>query len=127
MSEGEREREGKRERENTQRLEGQRDWTGLTSIEINRAGEPKFRAWMYERTTRTSKPLYYEEARDAGAEIAGVNPKTTPGWIQKLTSTAGDFKIAYPVVDGKVKREILFKHSLLEQKQRRFYERKYKG
>ncbi len=108
-------------------LEGQRDWTGLTSIEINRVGERKFRAWIFERTTRGSIPLYYEEARDGGAEIAGVNPKTTPGWINKLVSPQGDFLLTYPVVEGKVKREITFKHSLTNPANRSYYTKKYKG
>ncbi len=90
------------------------DWHGSTSIEINRAAEPKFRAWMVERTTRTSKPLYYEEARDGGAEIAGVNPKTTPGWIAKLVSPQGDFLLVHVVVEGKQRREIVYKQTTLK-------------
>ncbi len=90
------------------------DWHGSTSIEINRAAEPKFRAWMVERTTRTSKPLYYEEARDGGAEIAGVNPKTTPGWIAKLVSPQGNFLLVHIVVEGKQRREIVYKQKALK-------------
>ncbi len=85
------------------------DWHGSTSIEINRAAEPKFRAWVLERTTRTSKPLYYEECRDGGAEVAGVNPKTTPGWIAKLVSPQGDFMQVYVVIEGKQRKQIVYR------------------
>src|SRR6266487_2382061 len=93
--EGENERESERliSRQTTVRKEP--DWHGSTSIEINRAAKPKFRAWIKERTTRTSKPLYYEEARDGGAEYCGVNPKTTPGWIAKLVSPQGDYLLVH--------------------------------
>ncbi len=90
------------------------DWHGTTSIEINRAAEPKFRAWVKERTTRTSEPLYYEEARDGGAEVAGVNPKTTPGWIAKLVSRPGEFLLVYVVVEGKQRRQIVYKRTTLK-------------
>ena len=110
MSVGEREGEGQRARA----IDKPPDWTGNTSIEINRAAEPKFRAWMKERTTRTSKPLYYEEARDGGAEVCGVNPKTTPGWIAKLVSPQGNFIIVHVTVDGKQRRQIIYKKSLLK-------------
>lgn len=90
------------------------DWHGSTSIEISHAAEPKFRAWLKERTTRTSKPLYYEEARDGGAEVVGVSPKTTPSWIAKLVSPQGPFLLVHITVDGKRRRQIVYKHSLLK-------------
>ena len=90
------------------------DWHGSTSIEINRAAEPKFRAWVQERTTRTTKPLYYEECRDGGAEVSGVNPKTTPGWIAKLVSPQGEFLLLHVVVEGKQRRQIVYKRSTLK-------------
>ncbi len=99
-----------REREKAREI----DWNGSTSIEISHAAEPKFRAWLKERTTRTSKPLYYEEARDGGAEIAGVSPKTTPSWIAKLVSPQGAFLLLYVIVDGKQRRQIVYKLSLLK-------------
>jgi hypothetical protein len=94
--------------------ERQTDWTGTTSIEINKAAEPRFRDWLKERTTRTSKPLYYEEARDGGAEHCGVSPKTTPYYIAKCVSPQGDYIMTFPVVDGKVRRQITYKHTMLK-------------
>lgn len=108
------EREGERKGEGARARERQTDWTGQTSIEINKAAEPRFRDWMKERTTRTSKPLYYEEARDGGAEATGVSPKTTPYYIAKCVSPQGNFIMTFPVVDGKVRRQILWKHSTLK-------------
>ncbi len=99
-----------RERERTREI----DWHGSTSIEISHSAEPKFRTWVKERTTRTTKPLYYEEARDGGAEVTGVSPKTTPSWIAKLVSPQGDFLLVHVIIEGKQRRQIVYKHSLLK-------------
>jgi hypothetical protein len=90
--------------------------TTLTSIQLNRAYEPKYRDWLKERTTRTSKPLYYEEAVYSGAEATGCSPDTSKKYLGKATSPQGDFLLISHTIQGVNKREIVWKHTYLQDK-----------
>ena len=102
--------------------EREKAWTGTeryevgTEIDINRDAEPRYRAWLRERTTRTTKPLYYQEAVYGGAEAIGISPITTRRYLSKATSPQGDFLLITHKSEGQAKREIVWKHSWLTQK-----------
>ncbi len=89
----------------------QTEWPtlGSTEIDINQSAEPRYRAWIKERTTRVSRPLYYEEAIYGGAEVVGISPTTTRRYLSKLTSPQGDFLLV-PVTDqGRRVRQVVYK------------------
>jgi len=88
-----------------------------TEIEINHSAEPKYRQWIKERTTRWSKPLYYEEAIYGGAESVGISPTTTRRYLAKMTSPQGDFLLVRITEQGRNLRQIVYKRSLLKQRQ----------
>ena len=88
--------------------------TGSAQIDINQTMEPKYRAWVQERTTRTSKPLYFEEAVYGGAEAIGISPITARRYLSKMTSPQGGFLLIVHIVDGRPRKEIVYKRSLLK-------------
>ena len=100
----------KRERER------EREWigTGSQEIEINQDAEPRYRAWLRERTRRTSKPLYMNEAVYGGAETIGISPITSRRYLSKATSPQGDYLLVAIKEGGRTLKQIVWKHSELK-------------
>lgn len=97
--------------------EREREWRGVgasdNEIDINRDAEPRYRHWLKERTTRTGKYLYWDEAVYGGAEQIGISPVTASRYLKKAISPQGDFTCVKITEDGRSKRQILWKHSHL--------------
>ena len=97
-------RERERERE--------REWIGAGSpeIEINQDAEPRYRHWLKDRTKRTSRPLYLQEAVYGGAEAIGISPITSRRYLAKATSPQGDFLLVAVKEAGRTMKQIVWKH-----------------
>ncbi len=85
---------------------------GSSEIDINQSAEPRYRVWVKERTTRTSKPLYTEEAIYGGAEAIGISPTTTRRYLGKMTSPQGDFLLVPLMDQGRRVRQVVYKHKI---------------
>lgn len=84
------ERVRERLKEATRALEQVNDSQRSISMEvlINRAAEKKFRKWI-ELKLKKYGEWEMQDAINAGAEFAEVNPQTTARWLKKMLSSEG--------------------------------------
>ena len=96
--------------------EREHEWigTGSPQIDINQDAEPRYRTWVKDRATRTSKPLYLQEAVYGGAEAIGISPITTRRYLSKMTSPQGDFLLVIGGDATRKQKEIVYKRTLLK-------------
>jgi len=75
-------------------------------IEINRDAEPRYRKWLFERTTR-KEPLYSQEAIYGGAEIVGISPITARRYLGKATSPQGSYWVAVVKAANRTLKQVI--------------------
>ena len=103
-------------RESERERKREDEWIGIgsTEIDINKEAEPRYRTWLKERTTRTTRPLYFQEAVYGGAESTGISPITSRRYLAKATSPQGDFLLVRHTVQGRSVNEIVYKNPRLD-------------
>lgn len=106
--------------------EREKEWigTGSSEIDINQDAEPRYRKWLKERASRTTRPLYMQEAVYGGAETIGISPITARRYLGKATSPQGDFILVAVKEQGRTLKQIVWKHPapLFKPKMRLFSE-----
>ncbi len=83
---------------------------GLTSAEIsiNRDKEPAYRRWLFVRAS-DRRPLYVDEAINAGAETVGCSPLTTRRYLAKAVSKSGIYDLIPVRTENRTLKQVVFK------------------